>query len=399
MSEQTPVLNMGVVGLGLAASMVLPAMAAMENVNVVGGADTNPKARDWFKETYGGKTYDSLEALCADPEIDAVWVATPNTLHCEHSVICAAHGKHVIVEKPMAITLDEAQRMLEAANRNGVHLLAGGSRSSSGVVRKMREIVRSGELGPLRAMQTWSATDWMLWPRRPDEIDVATGGGIVYRQAPHQVDSMRLLAGGRIRSVRAGTGQWMAARDKAPGFYTAFFEFEDGTPATLSYNAYGYFMATELFDPGASGPQTPNVEGRVQARREVTGNLRDETAAKEEWTLSRQRTGVGARRTSNLMFDLGVLVVSCERGDMRQSPNGLYVYGNEGTTEIPVDAWSGPRSPELDELYNALYHEKPVLHSGEWGLATLEACLAIMESGREHREIVLRHQVSVPEGI
>ena len=239
----------------------------------------------------------------------------------------------------------------------------------------------------------------MLWPRRPDEIDVETGGGVVYRQAPHQVDSMRLLAGGRIRSVRAGTGQWLAARDKAPGFYHAFFEFEDGTPATLTYNAYGYFMATELFDPDQSGPANPNLQTRLQARREVTGNLRDEMAAKEEWTLSRQRTGVRSGRGSNLMFDLGLLIVSCEQGDMRQSQNGLYVYSNEGTTEISVDAWSGPRSPELDELYDALYHEKPVLHSGQWGLATLEACLAIMQSGREHREITLQHQVSVPEGV
>jgi predicted dehydrogenase len=89
-------------------------------------------------------------------------------------------------------------------------------------VRKMREVVVSGALGRLHAMTTWSATDWMLRPRRPDELDVSQGGGVVYRQAPHQVDSVRLLAGGKVSSVRGVTGQWMAPRHTAPGFFPRY---------------------------------------------------------------------------------------------------------------------------------------------------------------------------------
>src|SRR5262245_65580066 len=119
----------------------------------------------------------------------------------------------------MAISLAEAENMIEAAERHGVQLLCGGSRSSSAVVRTMRQVVVSGDLGRLRTMTTWSATDWMLRPRRPDELDVSQGGGVVYRQAPHQVDSMRLLAGGKVSHVRGLTGQWMAPRHTAPGFF------------------------------------------------------------------------------------------------------------------------------------------------------------------------------------
>jgi len=111
-------------------------------------------------------------------------------------ILAAERGKHIIVEKPMAISLAEAERMIEAAERHGVQLLRC-SRSSSAVVRTMREVIVSGAFGRLRAMTTWSATDWMLRPRRPDELDVSQGGGVVYRQAPHQVDSVRLLAGVR----------------------------------------------------------------------------------------------------------------------------------------------------------------------------------------------------------
>ena len=179
MTTQARTLNVGVVGLGLAAASVIPAMVAMPHVNLVAGADINPRAIQAFQEKYGVKTYASIEALCDDPEIDTVWIATPNTCHCPHVILAAERGKHVIVEKPMAISLAEAQSMIEAAERHGVQLLCGGSRSSSAVVRTMREVVVSGTLGRLRAMTTWSATDWMLRPRRPDELDISHGGGVV----------------------------------------------------------------------------------------------------------------------------------------------------------------------------------------------------------------------------
>jgi hypothetical protein len=73
---------------------------------------------------------------------------------------------------------------------------------------------------------------------------------VVYRQAPHQVDSVRLLAGGKVTSVRSVTGQWMAPRQTAPGFFSALLEFDNGACATLVYNAYGYFMASELLRIG-----------------------------------------------------------------------------------------------------------------------------------------------------
>src|SRR5262249_31726187 len=155
---------------------------------------------------------------------------------------------------------------------------------------KMREIVVSGELGGLRAMTTWSATDWMLRPRCPDELDVSRGGGVVYRQAPHQVDSGGLLARGKGRSGRGGAGQGMAPRHTALGFFSALLECDNGALATLVYSAYGYFMASELFEPGTGGPAAPGLEGRIMARQQITAGTRDEAAVKEQRTLEAQRT-------------------------------------------------------------------------------------------------------------
>ena len=242
----------------------------------------------------------------------------------------------------------------------------------------------------------------MLRPRRPDELDVSQGGGVVYRQAPHQVDSVRLLAGGKVSSVRGVTGQWMAPRHAAPGFFSALLEFDNGAFATLVYSAYGYFMASELFEPGAGGPEAPGLQGRIEARRRITTGTRDEAAAKEQRTLEAQRTGpaAGAATPGGARFlsDLGLLVVSCEHGDMRQSPDGIYIYGDTGTTEVPLTEARGAYVPELDELYSALVYGTPVLHSGRWGLATLEVCLAIMRSATAHRDVAMQHQVAVPAG-
>jgi phthalate 4,5-cis-dihydrodiol dehydrogenase len=396
-------LNVGVVGLGLAAASVMPAMMAMPHVNLVAGADINPRALQVFKGKYDARTYASIEALCDDPDIDAVWIATPNTCHCPHVLLAAERGKHVIVEKPMAISLAEADRMIAAADRHGVQLLCGGSRSSSAVVRKMRQVVVSGALGRLRAMTTWSATDWMLRPRRPDELDVSQGGEVVYRQAPHQVDSVRLLAGGKVVSVRGVTGQWMAPRHTAPGFFSAQLECDNGALATLIYSAYGYFMASELFEPGTSGPEAPGLAGRIEVRQHITTGTRDEAAAKEHRTLEAQRMGpataAAASRGAGFLSDLGLLVVSCEHGEMRQSPTGIYIYGDTGTTEVPLTETRGASAPELDELYDALVDGKPVLHGGRWGLATLEVCLAIMQSATAHWDILMQHQVTVPDGV
>ena len=393
-------LNVGIIGLGMAGAGVAPAVGAMEDAKLVAAADVNPRALASFRDRYHGKTYESIEEICRDPDVDTVWIATPNVFHCPHTVMAAEAGKNVVIEKPMAISLAEAEQMIDACDKNNVQLVCGGSRSSSAVVRKMRELVRKGELGRLRAMTSWAATDWMLRPRRPDEYDVTYGGGVAFRQSPHMVDSCRLIAGGIVRSVRGMTGQWMSPRDTAPGFFSALLEFEDGVFATLVYSAYGYFMAAELFQPETGGPDSPGLQGRIQARREIVSGSRDETAAKEQRIVSSQTPNspeANQLRGRGYLADLGLLVVSCEHGDVRQSPDGVYVYGDDGTTEIPLTETRRSHSPELDELSDAIENGKPLLHGGRWGLATLEVSIAIMESAREHRDIPMQHQVRVPD--
>jgi phthalate 4,5-cis-dihydrodiol dehydrogenase len=98
------------------------------------------------------------------------------------------------------------------------------------------------------------------------------------------------------------------------------------------------------------------------------------------------------------MSDLGLLIVSCERGLLRQSPEGIYVYNDEGQREEPIHDQPGAtrNDPTLQEVYDAIVRGQPIFHDGRWGMATLEVQLALMESARTHREVTLSHQVAVP---
>ncbi|MFI5266793.1 MAG: Gfo/Idh/MocA family protein [Chloroflexota bacterium] len=393
-------LKIGIAGIGVGATEILPAMESMPELDLFAGADLVAETRDLFQQRFAGaKAYDSVEKLCADPDVEAVWVATPNRFHAEHAIMAAEHGKHVVVEKPMALSLEQAERMLDAADRNGVKLLAGHTQSFSLPVRTMRKIIVSGQLGPLRAIHVQAYSDWMLRPRTADELDLSQGGGVPYRQVPHQADTIRLLGGGQLRSVRAMTGQWMPERP-IPGYYCAYLEFEDGTPATMIHNGYGYLLGNSMV-PWGVDKQEYTLEQRVEVRKSLRSGTRDETRDKQDMRLGGRRQDAVLRRTEPgpwLPSDLGILVVTCERGDMRHSARGVYVYDDDGMHEIDltVQGQKIGRRAELEELYGCVVLGKPLFHDGRWGMATLEVSLSIMQSARERREIMLTHQVPVP---
>jgi phthalate 4,5-cis-dihydrodiol dehydrogenase len=398
---------MGMAGLGQGAAGTLPAMAAMPEIELVAGADRNPAMREGFVARYpDARAHDSVEAMCADPEIDAIWVATPNRFHCEHALTAMRRGKHVVVEKPMAISLDEADRMVETAERLGLTLLAGHTRSLSIWNRALRRLIVSGELGALGAIHVWAYTDWMIRPRTADELDPDQGGGIVYRQGPHQIDTVRLLGGGKLRSVRGTARRWMEER-AVPGYYTAYLEFEDGTPATIMHNGYGYFTMAQLF-PWVVEKRRYTDEDRIALRAALRSGMRDEEREKEEFRVGGRRDPTAERAPSGPQawspVDLGPVEVSCERGVVRNAQYGLTVYGERGRRELDLSHLQRPEPDPsgglsiaiLEELYGALVLGRPAVHDGAWGRATLEAVLAVIASAHERREIVLHRQVAVP---
>jgi phthalate 4,5-cis-dihydrodiol dehydrogenase len=328
--------------------------------------------------------YDSVEAMCGNENVDAVWIATPNDFHAEHAITAAAHGKHVVCEKPMALSLEDCDRMNAAAAANRVHLLMH-SKAADPPIVKMREVISSGRLGRAIQISSWNYKSWLNYPRLPSELDTSKGGGIVFRQGSHQADIVRCLGGGVVKSVRALTGKWHPQFD-TEGNYSAFLEFGDGTPASLVFNGYGGFDMTELtWGIGEGGYIAPERSVRKEAASAGPVNAQAKYA---EPSRAERRHRDGPRKQPFF----GLTVVSCEKGDMRQFPEGIYVYGAQGREEIACPPFMD-RAGELVKLYRAVSDNRPPFNDGRWGKATLEVLLAILQSSKEGREVFLQHQV------
>ena len=385
-------LRIGVAGLGRAFGVMLPTFLHDQRVELVAAADPRPEARARFESDFGGRAHDSVEALCADANVEAIYVATPHQHHAAHAALAVARAKHLLIEKPIALTLADAQAITQAARKAQVHLVVGHSHSFDAPILRTRALIESGAYGAVRMISALNYTDFLYRPRRPEELDTRQGGGALFNQAPHQVDIVRLLGGGRVKSVRAQAGRWDITRP-TEGAYSALMTFESGAFASLTYSGYGHFDSDEfqgwIGEMGQAKPANPRRERRAFAD------------AGEEAAFKAARTYGGANWTPPAPETLahqhfGTIIVSCERADLRPLPNGVVIYDESGARldELPLPAV--PRAEVIDELYDAIVNGKPPLHDGAWATATLEVCLAMLASAREGREIALSHQVPAP---
>ena len=240
----TRILNFGVVGLGRAATSMLPSLINHPQVRLVAAADLRTEALEKFRSEFDAEVYENAEDLFKNRKVDAVYIATPHQCHAEHVVMAASYGKHAIVEKPMALTLEDCDKMNAAVDRSGIRLVVGHTHSFDPPILRIREIVRRGELGRLTMIHTWRFTNFLYRPRRPEELDTRLGGGILFNQVPHQIDMIRWIGGGLVRSVRSMAGIWDPARPTEGGQAT-FLEFVDGAAATIVYSAYDHFDSDE----------------------------------------------------------------------------------------------------------------------------------------------------------
>lgn len=380
-------LRLGVAGLGRAFSVMLPTFIADPRVTLVAGTDLRSEARRQFAADFAARSYPTVEELCADPGVEAVYVATPHQHHVRHATLAAQHGKHLLIEKPMALTLDECRTIVDAARSSSVHVVVGHSHSFDAPIQRMRDLIASGDFGRVRMINAINYTDYLYRPRRPEELDTAQGGGAVFNQAAHQVDIVRLIGGGRVETVRAITGSWDSRR-ATEGAYAALLTFENGAFASLTYNGYGHFDSDEFQDwIGEMGEtKTPYAKSR---RRFETSD--DEIAFKD----ARNYGGADFKPPCGHAVahqNFGTLLVSCDRADLRALPNGIMIYqdGSARLDALPQPAV--PRAGVIDELYQAIVSGKAPLHDGAWATATVEVLLAMLRSARQGSDVRLSQQ-------
>jgi phthalate 4,5-cis-dihydrodiol dehydrogenase len=374
-------LKIGVAGLGRAFAVMSPAFSD-PRVELVAAADPRREALEKFRKDYGGRIYSSVEELCADPSVDVVYIATPHQFHAPQARFASSKGKHVLVEKPMALTLDDCRAMIDAARKAGVQLLVGHSHSFDSPILETRKIISRGTYGGVRMITALDFTDFLYRPRRPEELATEKGGGVFYNQAMHQVDIVRLLAAGEVRSVRAFAGKWHQERP-TEGAYSCLLSFDNGVFATLVYSGYAHFDSVEFMGWIGEMGQKKDPAAYGMARRTLVG---------DEMTLKAKRNYGGSEFKEiqpSAHQHFGLIIASCDKADLRPLPTGVMIYGDSEQRLQPLPSPKIARQEVIDELYAAVAEGRGPVHSGEWAMATLEVCLALLRSARQSKEILL----------
>ena len=173
------ILRVGIIGLGEIAQSHCSAIAELDSVEVVAVADFFEEKQRQYMDQYNiAKGYSTHTELLEDPEVDAVAITLGHQLHHRLTVDACNAGKHVLVEKPMAISLEQCDQMIQAADDNNVKLMIGLTQHFYGTSLKAKEILDSGQLGPVITAISCISKNWNYKGRRPQYRSRYLGGGI-----------------------------------------------------------------------------------------------------------------------------------------------------------------------------------------------------------------------------
>ena len=232
-------LKVGIIGLGGNAIAHLGDIARIaDQVRVVAVADLLEGPREKAKKEFGvARGYASHTELLHDDEVEAVAIVLGHQLHHRLTMDALNAGKHVLVEKPMALSLEHCDEMIAAAHANGVKLMVGLTQHFHPAAIKAKEILDSGELGPIITAISYMSKNWNFEKRRPQYRSRFHGGGMWLGNGVHEVDRLTWMMGSQATSVSASIGT-RAHYQAGDDYGTAFIRYKNGTAGTAI--AVGY---------------------------------------------------------------------------------------------------------------------------------------------------------------
>ena len=245
--------KIGIIGCGKIAQVRhIPEYLANPNAEVYGFYDINPDRAKELAEKYNGKAYPTWEAMLSDPEITAVSVCAANHVHGEITVGALRAGKHVLCEKPMAVSLEECEAMVKAAEASGKYLMIGQNQRLAGAHVKAKELIARGEIGRVLTFRTTfghsGPESWSIDPGSNvwffDKSKAAMG--VMADLGIHKTDLIQYLLGSRIVKVQAmlttldkkdAAGNPIGVDDNA----ICIYQMENGVTGTMtaSWTYYG----------------------------------------------------------------------------------------------------------------------------------------------------------------
>jgi len=188
-------IRFGIAGFGnFAARAIAPAIREVKGARLV-AVQNRSAARARANATAAGVPlgFATVEEMVRHPEVDAIFIVSANAAHCPETIAAAEAGKHVIVEKPMALSVAEAESMITACRRNGVRLMVGHMIRLSPLALRIRDVVKSGILGPVRSARAEFIYDARLSRRSWLYDRRLAGGGPVFDVGVHCIDTLRFV--------------------------------------------------------------------------------------------------------------------------------------------------------------------------------------------------------------
>ena len=335
-------LNIAILGGGLIGSIHAAAIAEVPDARLTVVIDAVRERADELAAKYGVEAeYDLAEAL-KRVDVDAVHVCTPSGTHAKLGVPAAEAGKHVLVEKPIDVTLPAAQRLVEAGERNKVKVGVIFQKRFTPPAQRIREAVDAGELGRLIQCDAY-----VKWYREPEYYSdspwhgtwAMDGGGALINQGIHMVDLLKWI-GGPVRSVVARR-RTAYHRIEVEDLIDAILEFENG--------ALGVVQASTAMYPGF--PERLDVHG-------TKGSAIIEGSDLTAWAIQGQAKEAAASALPSGASDPGAI-------------------GHKG--HVPVIA----------DFADAILRDRDPMVTARDGLETLEVVMAIYKSAQDGVEVAL----------
>lgn len=243
-------LKWGLIGCGdISKNRVAPALRDLSNCDLVAVNRKNYAKAEPFAKEFGARTwYKTWQELLADDEIEAVYIATPVNLHAEQTIAAAEAGKHILCEKPMAMNAAECDRMIHAAEQNGVKLGVAYYRHFYPVVQRIKDLLQSDEIGQVVMVQINSSTQFNPLPGEPRDWLIQkeqSGGGPMMDIGCHRIEVM-LNVIGPIADVKSQLNTLHFERN-TEDTATTLFRFENGAHGFLSA-VHSAFEPKDTFD-------------------------------------------------------------------------------------------------------------------------------------------------------
>ncbi len=302
-------MKVAIIGAGNNAAGHVKSLVAIDDVQVVGVADPMTDRAEALASDVGGKAYGDHRAMLVDAKPEAVWVCSPCFLHAQQTIDCAESGAHVMCEKPMALSLEDCDRMIATAKDAGVKIMVDQSTRFMPALIELKRILDSGRCGDF--VKSWSLRE--SYHRIKNEanwrLDFDKSGGIVFEWEVHEIDFVRSI-GGDVTDVYARIA---FSREEAPTFLDHFSAI-----LTFANGGFGNLEASQSQTLPSSGRGFTGTKGSAVAAGRNTVKVK--TADMDEPEEITVEPDPGRDR------DLG-----------RLTPNGQFIEAirNDGPSPVP----------------------------------------------------------------